>query len=92
VYAEDRTPHPNPMKASMGATRARFVPDPGQAPWVTAMFEWRAYEKLSVSGIARRLTDQGPPPPGQATIWCPAPSTASCGPQVHRPDRAGPHH
>ena len=68
-YAEERTPHPNPMKASMGATRARLVPHPGQAPWVTAMFEWRAYEKLSVSGITRRLTDLGAPPPGQATTW-----------------------
>ena len=68
-YAEDRTPHPNPVKASMGATRARLVPHPEQAPWVTAMFEWRAYEKLSVSGPARRLTDLGAPPPGQATTW-----------------------
>ena len=24
-YAEDRTPHPNPVKASMGATRARLI-------------------------------------------------------------------
>jgi site-specific DNA recombinase len=63
-YAEDRTPHPNPMKASMGATRARLVPDPIRAPWVTRMFEWRAWEKLSVAGIARRLTDLGAPAPG----------------------------
>jgi site-specific DNA recombinase len=68
-YREDRTPHPNPMKASMGATRARLVPDLGQAPWVTRMFEWRVYEKLSVSGIARRLTDQGAPPPGRGWAW-----------------------
>jgi hypothetical protein len=68
-YAEERTPHPNPMKASMGATRARLVPHPGQALWITAMFEWRAYEKLSVSGIARRLTERGAPPPGRGTAW-----------------------
>jgi hypothetical protein len=68
-YAEERTPHPNPMKASMGATRARLVPHPGQAPWVTRMFEWRAYEKLSVAGIARRLTDLGAPPPGRGQVW-----------------------
>jgi hypothetical protein len=68
-YAEERTPHPNPMKASMGATRARLVPHPDQAPWVTRMFEWRAYEKLSVAGITRRLTDLGAPPPGRGQVW-----------------------
>ena len=34
-YLEDRTSHPNPMKQSMGATRARLVPDPERGPWVT---------------------------------------------------------
>jgi site-specific DNA recombinase len=68
-YAEDRTPHPNPMKASMGATRARLVKDPERGPWVTAMFDWRAYEHLSVAGIARRLTEQGAPPPGKGEAW-----------------------
>jgi DNA invertase Pin-like site-specific DNA recombinase len=60
-YLEDRTIHPNPMKASMGATRARLVPDPERGPWVTKMFEWRVYEQLDCNGIARRLTDQGAP-------------------------------
>jgi hypothetical protein len=68
-YAEQRTPHPNPMKASMGATRARLIPHPEQAVWVTRMFESRAYEKLSVPGIARRLTDLGAPPPGAGISW-----------------------
>ena len=68
-YLEDRTPHPNPMKASMGATRARLIRHPGQAPWVTAMFDWRAWERLSVAGIARRLTELGAPPPGQGQVW-----------------------
>jgi site-specific DNA recombinase len=68
-YLEERTPHPNPLKASMGATRARLVPHPEHAPWVTAMFEWRAWERLSVSGIARRLTDLGAPPPGNGQVW-----------------------
>jgi hypothetical protein len=52
------------MKAKMGATRARLVPHPEHAQWVTRTFEWRAYEKLSVPGIARRLTDLGVPPSG----------------------------
>ena len=34
-YPEDRTPHPNPMKANMGATRARLITDPERGPWVT---------------------------------------------------------
>ena len=68
-YAEDRTPHPNPMKASMGATRARLVRHPGQARWIILIFDWRAYEKLSVSGIARRLTELGAPPPGKGQAW-----------------------
>ena len=60
-YLEDRTVHPNPMKASMGATRARLVPDPERGPWVTKMFEWRVYEQLDCNGIARRLTERGAP-------------------------------
>ena len=60
-YAEDRTPHPNPMKAQMGATRARLVTDPERGPWVTRMFEWRVYEQLDCNGIARRLTALGAP-------------------------------
>jgi site-specific DNA recombinase len=68
-YREDRTPHPNPMKAAMGATRARLIRHPSQAQWVTLIFDWRAYEKLSVSGIARRLTDLGAPPPRAGRPW-----------------------
>jgi DNA invertase Pin-like site-specific DNA recombinase len=68
-YAEDRTPHPNPMKASMGATRARLVPHPEHAQWVTRMFTWRVYEKLSVAGIARRLTALGVPTPKGEQGW-----------------------
>ena len=60
-YLEDRTIHPNPMKASMGATRARLVPDPERGPWVTRIYEWRVYEKLDCNGIARRLTQMGAP-------------------------------
>ena len=60
-YLEDRTPHPNPMKAQMGATRARLVTDPERGPWVTRMFEWRVYEQLDCNGIARRLTALGAP-------------------------------
>jgi hypothetical protein len=71
-YAEDRTPHPNPMKASMGATRARLVPDPERGPWVTKMFEWRVYEKLSLVSIARRLDKLGAPAPQPGTPWSPA--------------------
>jgi len=68
-YAEDRTPHPNPMKQAMGATRAKLVIDPERGPWVTKMFEWRVYEQLDCNGIARRLTELGAPTrDGQP--WC----------------------
>jgi site-specific DNA recombinase len=60
-YLEDRTVHPNPMKQSMGATRARLVPDPERGPWVTRMFQWRVFEQLDCNGIARRLTERGAP-------------------------------
>jgi DNA invertase Pin-like site-specific DNA recombinase len=70
-YAEDRTVHPNPMKASMGATRARLVPDPERGPWVTRMYQWRVGEKLSVPGIARRLTELGVPAPDPSKPWSP---------------------
>ena len=68
-YAEDRTPHPNPMKQSMGATRARLVIDPERGQWVTRMFEWRVYEQMDCNGIARRLTEAAAPArDGQP--WC----------------------
>ena len=70
-YAEDRTIHPNPMKASMGATRARLIPDPQRGPWVTKMFEWRVYEKLSPETIARRLDKLAVPAPEPGTPWSP---------------------
>jgi hypothetical protein len=60
-YLEDRTVHPNPMKASMGATRARLVPDPDRAEWVTTIFTWRVDLKLSAETIAQRLHQQGAP-------------------------------
>jgi site-specific DNA recombinase len=62
-YTADRSIHPNPLKASMGATRARLVPDPDRGPWVTKMYQWRVYEELDCNGIARRLTDAGAPSP-----------------------------
>jgi site-specific DNA recombinase len=84
-YAEDRTTHPNPMKASMGATRARLVPDPDRGPWVTRMFEWRVYEKLSVPGIARRLDALGAPAPAPGQPW----STATVGYILANPKYTG---
>jgi hypothetical protein len=68
-YAEERTIHANPLKASMGATRARLIPHPDTARWVTKIFEWRAYEKLSCAGIARRLTELGVPNPTGGPAW-----------------------
>ena len=62
-YQPERSTHPNPIKANMGATRARLVPDPETGPWVTRIYEWRVYEKLSRPAIARRLDRAGVPSP-----------------------------
>jgi hypothetical protein len=69
-YAEDRTPHPNPIKANMGATRARLIPDTETGPWVTRIYEWRVYEKLSYRTIAARLTAAAAPSP-DGNGWSP---------------------
>src|SRR5690349_19134749 len=69
-YAAERSTHPNPLKASMGATRARLIPDPERGPWVTRIYEWRVYEKLSYRTIAARLgAAAAPSPDGQG--WTP---------------------
>jgi hypothetical protein len=68
-YAEERTTHTNPMKASMGATRARLIRNPETAPWAEKIFDWRVTEKLSVPGIAARLTALGVPAPGGGKTW-----------------------
>ena len=62
-YRPERSIHPNPIKASMGATRARLVPDPERGPWVTRIYHWRVEEKLSRPTIARRLDRAGAPSP-----------------------------
>jgi len=62
-YLPERSTHPNPIKASMGATRARLVPDPERGPWVTRIFEWRVIEKLGYRTIASRLDRAGAPSP-----------------------------
>ena len=90
-YAEDRTPHPNPMKQSMGATRARLVPDPERGPWVTQMFEWRVYEQLDCNGIARRLTELGAPSRDGRAVGLRQRLQHPAQPEVHRQGRARPH-
>jgi site-specific DNA recombinase len=62
-YRPDRTPHPVPVKASQGRTKTRLAADPEEGPWVTQMFEWRVYERLSREAIALRLDAAGAPSP-----------------------------
>jgi hypothetical protein len=62
-YTPERSTHPNPIKASMGATRARLVPDPERSRWVTRIYQWRVEEKLSRIAIAIRLDAAGAPSP-----------------------------
>ena len=49
------------------------------------MPDWRAYEKLSVADIARRLTDLGAPPPGRGRAW----STGTVNAILHNPKYTG---
>ena len=70
-YQAERSTHPNPIKASMGATCARLVPDPERGPWVTRIYEWRVYEKVSRRTIARRL-DRADAPSPDGKGWAPA--------------------
>ena len=64
-YTADRIAHPVPVRAAAGSTRTRLAVDPGNGPWVTRMFEWRALERLSREAIAGRLEASGVPAPGQ---------------------------
>ena len=90
-YAEDRTPHPNPMKASMGATRARLVIDPERGPWVTKMFEWRAVREAVARPSRAGSDEQGAPAPAPGTPWSTGTVRAILRqPQVHRADRHRP--
>ena len=84
------TTHPNPMKAQLGATRARLVPDPERGPWVTRIFQWRVHEKLSLSGIAQRLHQQAAPTRDGKPWTIGARQQHPGQPQVHRPDRRRP--
>ena len=70
-YQAERSIHPNPIKANMGATRARLIPDPERGPWVTRIYEWRVVEKLSQLTIARRL-DRAAAPSPDGKGWSPA--------------------
>ena len=54
----------------MGATRARLVPDPEIGPWVTGIYEWRIFEKLSYRTIAARL-DAATAPSPDGNGWSP---------------------
>jgi site-specific DNA recombinase len=62
-YRPDRTPHPVPVKASQGRTKTRLAVDPQAGPWLTQMYEWRVYERLSREAIALRLDAGGAPSP-----------------------------
>ncbi len=66
-YTAQRHPHPNPLKASMGHTKTRRVPDPQRRPVVEAIYAWRTALKLGVPTITHRLLADPatyPPPDG----------------------------
>jgi site-specific DNA recombinase len=66
-YTAQRHPHPNPLKASMGQTKTRLVPDPEHRPVVEAIYTWRTALRLGVPTITLRLLADPavyPPPEG----------------------------
>ncbi len=54
-YQAERTPHPVPVKAAQGRTKARLVPDPARAPVVAQIFTWRTVDRLGIPEITDRL-------------------------------------
>jgi len=67
-YRADKTPHPVAARRAEGRTKHRLVPDPVCGPVVTAIFQWRALERLGYDTIADRLNaDPGQFPPPQPT-------------------------
>jgi site-specific DNA recombinase len=69
-YLADRVPHPVPVKASQGRTKTRLVLDPGRAPVVAAIFEWRTVDKLGGYAITQRLNaDPGRYPSPRGGRW-----------------------
>lgn len=90
-YQPERSTHPNPIKANMGATRARLVPDPETGPRVTRIYEWRVYEKLSRPAIARQLGPGRRAVPGRQGMGPQRRRPHPEEPEVHRPGGTRPH-
>jgi site-specific DNA recombinase len=64
-YLAERIPHPVAARRAGGRTKHRLVPDPGRGHVVTAIYQWRAFERLGYRTIAERLNadpDSYPPP------------------------------
>ncbi len=70
-YAAHRIPHPAPAKAAEGKTKTRLMLDPGRAPVVARIFEWRVIDRLGMVTITNRLNADPavPAPPGKAGCW-----------------------
>jgi len=54
-YQAERIPHPSPGKAAQGRTKSRLILDPGRAPVVAQIFDWRVNHHLGIPAIADRL-------------------------------------
>ena len=75
-YQAERSPHPNPVKANMGATRARLIPDPERAPGSPASTNGAWLRNCLTSPSPAASTGPAPPPP-TATDGAPTPWPAS---------------
>jgi site-specific DNA recombinase len=64
-YLAERIPHPVAARRAEGRTKHRLVPDPERGHAVTAIYQWRAVERLGYRSIAERLNadpESFPPP------------------------------
>jgi hypothetical protein len=70
-YQAERIPHPVPVKAAQGRTKARLALDPARAPIVEQIFTWRTVERLGVPEITDRLNadHHACPPADPAKGW-----------------------
>ena len=70
-YTAERIPHPVPVKAAQGRTKARLVPDPARVPVVAQVFTWRTAGRLGIPEITGRLNADPAafPPPDPAKGW-----------------------
>ncbi|HCU96696.1 MAG TPA: recombinase family protein, partial [Actinobacteria bacterium] len=70
-YVAEKVVHPVAFKAAQGRTKTRLILDPGRAPVVETIYQWRTVRKLGITTITSRLNAdlRRFPPPDPAAGW-----------------------